>query len=530
MSETVQQLLRARAEDDSRGMVFEGRTWSWREYVAAASARANALAELMTDDRVRHVGVLLENTDEMALALAAGAMGGHVTAGINLTRRGEGLRTDVLRADCQVLLTDDEHLPLLEGLDLSGVRVVNVDGREWPELVAGGAGPVRSPREVDTMDTFMLIFTSGTSGAPKAVRVSNLIVVFAGGMLVEKFGLTEDDACYLSMPLFHSNAVLSGYAVAIASGAATVLARRFSAKKFLPDVRRHGVTYMNYVGKPLAYLLETPPADDDADNPLKYAFGNEASERDIGAFVERFGCEVWDGFSSTETAVIITRGDDDPPGSIGTPYEEVAVYNRETRTECPRAVFDENGKLTNLDEAVGQLVNTTGGGYFGGYYNDEQATAERLDGGMFWSGDLAYRDANGYVFLAGRTSDWLRVGGENLAAGMVEQVLMRHPAISRVAVYAVPDPRVGDQLIAAVVLLDDPSAGPAPDPSSFEQFLAEQQDLSTKAWPRYLRIVSELPSTATNKVLKRELVKQGLEFDDPVWVREERGTAYSVQR
>jgi fatty-acyl-CoA synthase len=172
-------------------------------------------------------------------------------------------------------------------------------------------------------------------------------------------------------------------------------------------------------------------------------------------------------------------------------------------------------------------VNTTGGGYFGGYYNDEQATAERLDGGMFWSGDLAYRDENGYVFLAGRTSDWLRVDGENLAAGMIEQVLMRHPAISRVAVYAVPDPRVGDQLVAAIVLLDDPSLDADLTPESFEQFLSEQQDLSTKGWPRYVRIATELPSTATNKVLKRELVKQGLDFQDPAWEREERGTSYA---
>ena len=214
------------------------------------------------------------------------------------------------------------------------------------------------------------------------------------------------------------------------------------------------------------------------------------------------------------------------PARSALPFEGVAVYDRATRTECPPARFDEHGRVTNLDEAVGELVNTTGAGYFGGYYNDEQATAERLDGGMFWSGDLAYRDENGYVFLAGRTSDWLRVDGENLAAGMVEQVLMRHPAISRVAVYGIPDPRVGDQLVAAVVLRDEPDL----DPVVFERFLAEQQDLSPKALPRYVRIAEDLPSTATNKVLKRELVKQGLEFDDPLWVREERGTSYAVAR
>ena len=149
MTDTVQKLLLARAEDDRRGLVFEDRTWTWREYVADASARANALAVLMTDDRPRHVGVLLENTAEMALALAAGALGGHVTAGINLTRRGEGLRTDVLRADCQVLLTDAQHLPLLAGLDLTGVRVIDTDGAgvgvsSWPQARDRSASRARS--------------------------------------------------------------------------------------------------------------------------------------------------------------------------------------------------------------------------------------------------------------------------------------------------------------------------------------------------------------------------------------------------
>ena len=111
--------------------------------------------------------------------------------------------------------------------------------------------------------------------------------------------------------------------------------------------------------------------------------------------------------------------------------------------ESPRAIFDEHGAVTNLDEAVGELVNTQGAGFFGGYYNDERATAERLDGGMFWSGDLAYRDDAGFVYLAGRTADWLRVDGENLAAAPIETILLRHPAVSQAAVYGVPDPDVG---------------------------------------------------------------------------------------
>ena len=108
-------------------------------------------------------------------------------------------------------------------------------------------------------------------------------------------------------------------------------------------------------------------------------------------------------------------------------------------TECAPAVFDEHGALTNFDEAVGELVNTEGAGLFAGYYNDPAATNERMRHGMYWSGDLAYRDADGWIYFAGRTADWLRVDGENLAAAPIERILQRLTPVSQVAVYAVPD-------------------------------------------------------------------------------------------
>jgi len=522
--QTVRDLLLAHADDDAVGLAFEDRTWTWSEYVAASAARAHVLRGLLDAGRPPHVGALMENTPEMAMTIAAGAIGGHVTAGINATRRGAALAADIRRADCQVVLTDAQHRPLLEGLDLDDIAVIDTDGAGWGAQVA--AAPVTSDGfpEVGALDTFMLIFTSGTSGDPKAVRLTHLMPVFAGGMLVERFGLTADDVCYCSMPLFHSNAVAAGFGPAVTAGATLALARRFSARGFLDDVRRFGATYLNYVGKPLAYVLATPERPDDADNPLRIAFGNEASDRDIAEFGRRFGCVVSDGFGSTENAVVVSRVPGTPPGSIGQPAEGVAVYDRETEAECPRAVFDETGRVTNLDSCVGELVNTTGAGFFAGYYNDDEATAERMRGGRYWSGDLAYRDDDGWVYLAGRTADWLRVDGENLATAPIERLLLRHDAISQVAVYGVPDPLVGDQVMAAVVLRD--GAGLAP--VDLGRFLAEQPDLSPKAWPRFVRIAGALPSTATNKVLKRELAEEATATSDPVWVRAERAATYQV--
>ena len=526
-AETVQQLLRERADDDRVGLRHEERTWTWREHLTEAAAEASVLIAAHDPDRPLHVGTLLGNTPDMLRAMAAAGLGGYVLCGINTTRRGAGLVADVRRADCQFLLTDAEHLPLIEGLDLSGVTVVDVSAPDWGSRLAK-AGPLTPYREVGAMDTLMMIFTSGTSGEPKAVQVAHLMVLFSGLNLVERFSVTADDVCYISMPLFHSNAVVAGWAVAVGSGAAMVPAR-FSASRFLTDVRRYGATYMNYVGKPLAYILATPEQPDDADNPLRVAFGNEASDRDIEEFARRFDTQVMDGFGSTELAIIITRAPGTPRGSIGQGVGSVAIYDPETLTECPVAEFDESGALANPDQAIGELVNTEGAGYFQGYYNDASANDERLRHGMYWSGDLAYRDAEGWIYLAGRTADWMRVDGENLAAAPVERIIQRLPAVALVAVYAVKDRddehSVGDQVMAAIVLQDDATLSPA----ELTAFLADQPDLPTKGWPRYVRIASALPSTATNKVLKRDLVAQGATAGDGVlWVREERGTTYVV--
>ena len=521
MAETVTQLLQARADDDNLAITYEGRQWTWREYIRDAEQAASAILGIADTERPLHVGVLLGNTPDMLVALAAGALGGYVTAGINNTRRGEGLAADIVRADCQILLTDAEHRPLLDGLELPGVTVLDTSTPQWAEMLSGAAE--LTPHSVPgAMDTFMLIFTSGTSGNPKPVQFAHMMMPFAGPVLADKYDIGPGDVCYLSMPLFHSAALMGGYCVALCGGAAIAPAK-FSASTFLADIRRYNATYMNYVGKPLAYILATEERPDDADNPLRVAFGNEATDRDIDDFSRRFGCTVWDGFGSTELAIIITREPGTPHGSIGKGFPNVAVYNSSTLTECPRAEFDSSGALLNADDAIGELVNIEGGGMFMGYYNDSDATSERLRHGMYWSGDLAYKDADDWIYLAGRTGDWMRVDGENLAAGPIERVLLRVPEINRVAVYAVPDDHVGDAVMAAVVLQD----GVELTPESFAEQLAAQADLSPKAWPTYVRIEDDLPTTATNKILKRTLKSEGaVPGTGTLWVREPRSRVY----
>lgn len=520
---TVRDLLLARADDDHPGLLAGDARWTWREVVRDSVVRSSVLSSLLPGGRPAHVGVLLDNTPEFVWLLGAAAVGGQVVVGLNTTRRGPALAADVARADVQLVVTDATHADLLADVDL-GVPVLRTDSPEWAALLAEHAHAPVPTVEPGPDDLFMLIFTSGTSGEPKAVNVTHHKVAHPAGFLSERFGLGPTDVAYLSMPLFHSNAIMAGWGPALAAGTTVALAPRFSASGFLPDVRRYGATYANYVGKPLAYVMATPERPDDAANPLRLVFGNEANERDIAAFGTRFGCTVVDSYSSTENAVIVQRVPDMPPGSLGRPLDGVAVLDPETMEPTPDAVFAPGGELLNAGEATGELVNTLGAGAFAGYYNDPDAEAERMRGGHYWSGDLAYRDAAGFVYFAGRTADWLRVDGENLAAAPIERTLLRHPAVSEAAVYAVPDPRSGDQVVAALV-----TTAPITT-AELEVFLASQPDLSPKAWPRWVRLLADLPRTATNKVLKRDLAAQGaVAGAGLLWERAERGTSYTLR-
>jgi fatty-acyl-CoA synthase len=492
---TVTKLLVPLAEIDDRGVHFEDSFTSWREHVQRGAAIAATLRERLDPGRPPHVGVLLENTPFFSAMLVAAGMSGIVPVGLNPVRRGEALAHDIGKADCQLMLADSKS-----AATLGNIEHVNVDSAEWALAVDANRDAEVRFQSASAADLFMLIFTSGTSGEPKAVKCSHGKVAIAGVTMTQRFDLGRGDVCYVSMPLFHSNAVLVGWAVAAACQGSMVLRRKFSASGFLVDVRRYGATYANYVGKPLSYVLAMPERPDDADNPLRAVYGNEGVPRDVERFARRFGCVVQDGFGSTEGGVAIARTPDTPAGSLGPIPEGIDIVDPDTGQPCPVGV-------------VGELVNASGPGRFEGYYNDAAAEAERMAGGVYHSGDLAYRDAAGYAYFAGRLGDWMRVDGENLGAAPIERVLLRFPDATEAAVYAVPDPVVGDQVMAALVM----APGAAFDPEKFRAFLAEQPDLGPKQWPSYARISAELPRTVTFKVLKRQLSAEGVECADPVW-------------
>jgi len=495
---TVTELLLARADDANPGLVFEDRQWSWADHVRECADRAALLRSLRRPGPF-HVGVLLDNVPEFSFLLGGAALAGAVLVGLNTSRRGEALVRDIRLADCQVVLTDSRYVELLQGLD-TGARVLDMDSAAWHVTAYRHQYSPLEAAPATADDLLMLIFTSGTSGEPKAVRCTHGKIAGPGRLLAQRYELGAEDTAYVAMPMFHSNAIMAGWAVGLAAGARIALRRRFSASGFLTDVRDYDVTYANYVGKPLSYILTTQEKPDDGDNPLRVMFGNEANPCDVAAFATRFDCTVVDAYGSTEGGIVIPRPAGMPSDALGQLDEHLAVLDPDTGAPC------------GPDE-VGELVNTSGAGMFVGYYNDEKSDEDRLRDGMFWSGDLVYRDQQDYVYYVGRTSEWLRVDGENLGAAPIERILLRHPLVTEAAVYAVPDPVVGDQVMAALVVRGDL------DWDEFAAFLSAQGDLGPKQVPRFVRLTARLPRTATYKVLKRTLSAQKWRTPDTVWWR-----------
>ena len=510
VAQTFADHVRARSTDDNVAIRFEDESLTYREWCSGVASRSAMWLEILRsrpEGTSPHIGLLMENTPEFTMWLGVAAVTGSVIVGINPTRRGAELARDITHTSCQIIVTESSQVDLLEGLDLGVANgsVMVVESNDYAQAVASYVGaslPTAQECPVNPTDTFLLLFTSGTSGAPKAVITSHQRLNFVAQSMNMIIALTPEDTTYICMPLFHSNALFTAWAPSLVYGSTIALRRKFSASEFLNDVRKFGATYFNYVGKPLTYILATPEQDDDRVNPLRRGFGNEGSEIDLLRFAERFDCKLTDGYGQTETGASIVRVPNMPTGSLGVAAQAtITVRDPATNQECPRAIFDNDGRLMNSEEATGEIVNG-GGGTFEGYWNNAAANNERIRDGAYWTGDLAYRDENGFFYFAGRSADWMRVDGENFAGAPIERILMRHPDVILAAVYGIPDFDMGDRVMAALQV----QPGTTFDVGEFVEFLRAQPDLGPKWIPSFIQIVEEFPMTPSNKVIKRELV------------------------
>jgi fatty-acyl-CoA synthase len=525
---------------DRTFLVQGDRAWTYRQYRDESVRLAHfLLRRLGTIDEARpgHVAMLLENHLELLSVYGACGYGGLTLFGVNTGLRGETLAGVLNQSKARVLVVDQR----LEGevekvrkqlqVPAENILVVQtqpehaLDGHDLTKAVAseiGGKSLDAPSTDVNPMTPLMIIYTSGTTGLPKGI-INNHMKLMAIGMAVSaNLGLGPDDRGYACMPLFHSNAMFLGFQPAFQVGGSLALRERFSATGFVSDLLRYGSTYWNYVGEPVHYVLGALEKEFGGDeqriiaevaqnpkNKLRYALGNGAAAPDIERFTRWLGLEdMFELYGSTEAAISTFRKKGDPRGSVGEVTDSDVKILSERGEECPPAVLDADGKITNYAEAVGELCRVAADtGLFQGYFDNPDANRSKYRDGVYHSGDLGHmlvRDGQRYLFFDGRTDDWIRKDGENFSALQVARLLQEHPDVVLAAAYGVPC-AVSDELVMAALKL---RAGATFEPKAFFDFceqLIAHGGMDRKWFPDFVRIVDEFEYTQTEKILVRNL-------------------------
>jgi fatty-acyl-CoA synthase len=565
----AQMELRAEHPDCAERVLLKQheRSWTYRRFRDESARMGRFLLDRLgtiDDKRPGHVAMLLDNHLELAAVYGGCGVAGLTLFGVNTGLRGETLAGVLNQSRSRVLVVDERLLPevdkVRDKLDSIAAENIVVVPTQGGEIDAGTNLAICLDREAGPVDraqampdvaikpetNLMIIYTSGTTGLPKGINNNNLKLCFVGLAVSTNLGLGADDVGYACMPLFHSNAIFIGLMPAFWVGGAIGLRERFSASNFVPDVKKYGVTYWNYVGEPVHYVLShlakqygndleklRSEVSNHPENTLRYAIGNGASPPDIDKFIDWLGLEdMFELYGSTEAAISTFRKKTDPRGSVGEITDSDVKILDEKGDECEPAKLDADGKLTNYERCVGEICRVAADtALFQGYFDNPKANASKYRDGVYHSGDLGHileRDGKRFLYFDGRTDDWIRKDGENFSALQVARLVSEYPDIPLAAAYGVPC-SVSDELVMAAVKMKE---GAKFDPKKFFEFCENQIEhggMDRKWFPDFVRVVSDFEYTNTQKILVRNL--KAVHFDprrieDPLYFRERGDTSY----
>jgi fatty-acyl-CoA synthase len=555
----VADLLEARAADAAERafVIFEGRTVSFAEMNELANRVAHAAlsAGLKSGDVV---ALMMENRPEFPMVWLGLAKVGIVTALLNTGARGDVLRHALEQTAARALIYGGECAGQVATLDPSerpsllfvlrdaAQSAQGADGqlpaRRLEEMLerASPGNPDRHARaHVQLKDPLYYIFTSGTTGLPKAALMSHLRFLNAGGVIAGFLDLKrEPDVLYNVLPLYHGAGGMVVVSAALHIGIPIVLRRRFSAGEFWSDVRRHRVTAWYYIGEICRYLLNQPPRPDDREHTLRKMSGAGLKADVWQAFQARFGIEtICEGLGSTEANYGLTNVDN-KVGSVGRlPYPErsnIRVVRHDIETgEYVRAA-DGSLMLCQAGE-VGELIaeileGPSAAGFFEGYTSPEATEAKILRNvfraGDRWvrSGDLVRHDAEDYYYFVDRVGDTFRWKSENVSTEEVAQVLSRYPGLAVANVYGVRVPGTEGRAGMVALTFQPPAQF---DPSAFHAFALAR--LASYAVPLFVRVAADADLTSTFKLRKIDLQRAGYDSSrtrDPLYVRDAKAGSY----
>lgn len=345
-------------------------------------------------------------------------------------------------------------------------------------------------------DRAAVMFTSGTTGRPKGVEITQANYAFAGKTMAEAAALTADDRQLVVLPLFHANAQYYSFASVIWAGASVALMHTFSASGFLDQAARHDATCASLFAAPLRMILARGGPVDGV--VLRHCwFAQNLTSDQYATVSDWFGCSPRQLYGMTETipAVLTDRELDPDCRSMGF-----------VTTGCDVEVHDSTGTAVR-DGDIGEIVVSGEPGItlFAGYLDDPVTTAASFRDGWFLTGDRACRDAHGRFFFDGRRSDVLKVAGENVSTVEVESVLAGHPAVLEASVVGAPDP-IRDEVPVAFVVPNDPLTPPTD--SELRSWCVER--LAKSKIPTSFTVLDELPRTSVGKIRKFMLQEEAV--------------------
>ena len=474
-----------------------GRKLSYREldWQARLLARWLHAAGLQPGDKV---GLYLHNGYQTALIFLGAMIGGHVIAPLNLLSQRSQLAYVIGHCDCKVLFTSREYeRPLADALAevRRPVQVVVIDP-DAPELFLEDKLPPETRVHVRPGDAALLMYTSGTTGTPKGALLSHANLVAAGRSVADWHGLTPQDRCLSSLPLYHINGQVIATVTPFLSGGSIIAPHRFSVSNWWETAEKHAATWINMVPTIIAYLLNAAEPDRAYRFP-RIRFGRCASAplppEQHRAFEQTFGIPVIEAMGMTETAsVVFCNPQDGAKRKYGSPGLPCG---------CEARIVD-----TASGQALGQgepgEICLRGPNVMSSYYKSSEQTAQALDGeGWLRTGDLGYRDADGYYFVTGRLKELIIKGGENIAPREIDEALLRHPAVLEAASVGIPDPNYGQDIRACIVL----KPGARATAAELRAFCHDE--LGRYKTPREFRFVAELPKGPSGKVQRLKLLE-----------------------
>ncbi|MEZ5954778.1 MAG: long-chain-acyl-CoA synthetase [Hyphomonas sp.] len=524
---------------------FDGELTTYAEFDARANRYANwALAEGLNPGEV--VALLMENRPDFAAAWFGLSKVGVVSALVNTNLEGEALAHCLNIVGAKTIITGSGFDRAMRGAVpyLNSLRKVwSLCGYQAGDLAralasASDARPDRGAREaLRGGDTCLYVYTSGTTGMPKAARMTHsrartMMRTFIGPMDVH-----PRDRVYLTLPLYHATGGIAGLGATLMAGASAILRRKFSASRFWEDAAREGATLFVYIGELCRYLVNQPPGEFDRTHRIRAGIGNGLRPEVWSRFIERFDIsELKEFYSSTEGNVSMMNIDGHPgacgrmPDWMSKPFRHIAFVKSDIETEqpvrdaaghCIRAGVNEVGEVLGR---IGADNRTRFDGYTDAKATDGKILHDVFEKGDMWfrTGDLMRRDARGYVYFVDRIGDTFRWKGENVATNEVGEAMAHIKGVETANVYGIAVPGAdGKAGMAAITANQDL------DIAGLHRLLADR--LPGYAIPVFLRVQKEANTTGTLKFRKLELVQEGFDpaaVKDPLYVYNADADAY----